>query len=143
GAGSARGCNHRVRAKILTFFRLLFCMAALLAARPADAQYGPIGPPAPGPLHIIGGGSNGGCIAGAMNLPPQGEWYQTIHGTISHFWGAPVTVQGIATLGQEARVNGLPPLLIEDMSRPRGGPMPGGHVSHQVGLDVDVALDMR
>ncbi len=125
------------------FLRLLSFGLVLLAASAAEAQYAPIGPPAPGPLHIIGGGSNGGCIAGATNLPPQGEWYQTIHGTISHFWGAPVTVQGVETLAREAHANGLPPLLIEDMSRPRGGPMPGGHISHQVGLDVDVALDMH
>jgi len=127
----------------LIFLRLLLIGLALLAARAAVAQYGPIGPPAPGPLHIIGGGKNGGCIAGAVSLPDQGEWYQTIHGKISNFWGAPVTIQGIQLLAQKAHANGLPPLLIEDISRPRGGPMPGGHVSHMVGLDVDVALDMH
>jgi len=123
--------------------RLLFFILTLLAAGTAHAQYGPLGAPAPGPLRIVGGGSNGGCIAGASSLPDQGEWYQTIHGKISNFWGAPVTVQGITLLAQKAHANGLPPLLIEDISRPRGGPMPGGHVSHQVGLDVDVAIDMR
>lgn len=123
--------------------RLLPVLLALLCAHLAHAQYAPIGPPAPGPLHIIGGGANGGCIAGAESLPSDGDWYQTIHGRISHFWGAPVTVQGIETLAKKAHENGLPPLLIEDMSRPRGGPMPGGHISHQVGLDVDVALDMH
>ena len=46
-------------------------------------------------------------------------------------------------LGRKARENGLPPLLVEDISLPRGGPMPGGHVSHMVGLDVDIALDMH
>ena len=127
----------------MKFLSLLLVGLSLLSTRPAHAQYGPLGPPAPGPLHIIGGGANGGCIAGAVNLPPQGDGYQTIHGSISNFWGAPVTVQGVATLGAEARVNGLPPLLIEDMSRPRGGPMPGGHAAHQIGLDVDVALDMH
>jgi penicillin-insensitive murein DD-endopeptidase len=127
----------------LNFFRLLLFGLALLSARAVEAQFAPIGPPAPGPLHIIGGGANGGCIAGAVSLPPQGDGYETIHGTISHFWGAPVTIQGIEILGREARENGLPPLLIEDISRPRGGPMPGGHAAHQVGLDVDVALDMH
>jgi penicillin-insensitive murein endopeptidase len=34
-------------------------------------------------------------------------------------------------------------LLIEDISRARGGPMPGGHLSHQMGVDADVGLDMR
>lgn len=123
--------------------RLLVLSVVLLFARAAGAQFAPIGPPAPGPLHIIGGGANGGCIAGAASLPPDGDWYQTIHGKISHFWGAPTTVQGIQLLAQKAHAYGLPPLLIEDMSRPRGGPMPGGHISHQVGLDVDVALDMH
>ena len=37
-----------------------------------------------------------------------------------------VTVQGIATLARNAYANGLPPLLIEYISNPRGGPMAGG-----------------
>ena len=127
----------------MIFGRLATIAVVLLSASAAWAQYGPVGPPAPGPLHIIGGGANGGCIAGAVNLPQQGEWYQTIHGRISHFWGAPVTIQGVETLAREAHANGLPPLLIEDISLPRGGPMPGGHSAHQVGLDFDVALDMH
>jgi penicillin-insensitive murein endopeptidase len=127
----------------LNFFRLLLFGLALLSPRVAEAQYGPVGPPAPGPLHIIGGGANGGCIAGAVAMPPRGDGYQTIHSSFSHFYGAPNTVQGVIRLGQKARENGLPPLLIEDISLPRGGPMPGGHAAHQIGLDVDVALDMR
>ena len=127
----------------MTCFRILLLLLTLLGMRPAFAQYGPLGAPAPGPLRIVGGGSNGGCIAGAISLPLEGPWYQTIHGSVSHFYGAPVTIQGVMTLSQQAHANGLPPLLIEDISRPRGGPMPGGHISHQVGLDVDVAIDMR
>ncbi len=115
----------------------------LLSAAVAYAQYGPSGPPAPGPLHIVGGGPNGGCIAGAVALPPMGDGYETIHSSISHFYGAPVTIQGVETLGREAHAAGLPPLLVEDISLPRGGPMPGGHSAHQVGLDFDVALDMH
>jgi penicillin-insensitive murein endopeptidase len=127
----------------LNLFRLLLFGLALLAATTAKAQFGPSGPPAPGPLHIIGGGPNGGCIAGAVAMPPRGDGYQTIHSSFSHFYGAPVTIQGVIALGQKARENGLPPLLVEDISLPRGGPMPGGHASHQVGLDVDIALDMH
>jgi penicillin-insensitive murein endopeptidase len=132
----------RRRLKFLA--RLLgLALACMPPTGAANAQFGPSGPPAPGPLHIIGGGANGGCIAGASSLPPMGDGYETIHGTISHFYGAPVTIQGVETLGREAHQIGLPPLLVEDMSLPRGGPMPGGHAAHQVGLDVDVALDMR
>jgi penicillin-insensitive murein endopeptidase len=127
----------------LNVFRLLLFGLALLAATAAQAQFGPSGPPSPGPLHIFGGGPNGGCIAGAVAMPPRGDGYQTIHSSFSHFYGAPATIQGVIALGQKARENGLPPLLVEDISLPRGGPMPGGHASHQVGLDVDIALDMR
>ena len=127
----------------MNFLRLTLIGLALLAAPAARAQFGPSGAPAPGPLHIIGGGANGGCIAGAVGMPARGDGLQTIHSSLSHFYGAPVTIEGVMTLGRKARENGLPPLLIEDISLPRGGPMPGGHVSHQVGLDVDIALDMR
>ena len=99
--------------------------------------------PAAGPLHIIGGPSTGGCIAGAVSLPPQGAGFQTIHLDRSAFWGAPQTIAALQLLGREAAAAGLPTLLIEDISRARGGPMPGGHVSHQIGLDADVGLDVR
>ena len=128
----------------MNLLRLLLFGVVVLAARPAEAQqYGPGGAPAPGPLHIIGGGSNGGCISGAVGLPARGDGFQTIHSSLSHFWGAPETIAGVEALGAKARENGLPPLLVEDISLPRGGPMPGGHVSHMVGLDVDIALDMH
>jgi penicillin-insensitive murein endopeptidase len=99
--------------------------------------------PAAGPLHIVGGPATGGCIAGAVSLPAEGVGFQTIHLDRSAFWGAPQTIAHLQLFGREAAEAGLPPLLMEDISRARGGPMPGGHVSHQIGLDADVALDMR
>lgn len=99
--------------------------------------------PALGPLHIIGGPNTGGCIAGAISLPPAGPGFQTIHLDRSAFWGAPQTIARLELFGREAADAGLPTLLVEDISRARGGPMPGGHVSHQIGLDADVGLDMR
>ncbi len=99
--------------------------------------------PAPGPLHIIGGPNTGGCIAGAVSLPAEGPGFQTIHLDRSAFWGAPSTIAHLQQFGREAQAAGLPTLLMEDISRARGGPMPGGHVSHQIGLDADVGLDMR
>jgi len=99
--------------------------------------------PAPGPLHIIGSPNTGGCIAGAVSMPSAGTGFQTIHLDRSAFWGAPQTIAHLEMFGREAAEVGLPTLLIEDISRARGGPMPGGHVSHQIGLDADVGLDMR
>jgi penicillin-insensitive murein DD-endopeptidase len=97
--------------------------------------------PAPAPLHIIGGQA-AGCIAGAVRLPAAGPGFQTIHLSRSSFWGAPSTIARIETLGGQVHAAGLGVLYIEDISRPRGGPLPGGHLSHQLGLDVDVGLDV-
>jgi penicillin-insensitive murein endopeptidase len=95
--------------------------------------------PAPGPLRIIGAGM--GCIAGASLLPPEGPGYTVIRAPISSFWGAPVTIDGVETLSREAQAARLPMLYIGDLSGPRGGPLSGGHVAHQRGLDVDIYLD--
>ncbi len=97
--------------------------------------------PAPGPLRIIGGDDAGGCIAGAVRLPAQGTGFETIHLDRSSFWGAPQTIAAVETLGAEAHEAGLGDLYVEDISHPRGGPLPGGHVAHQIGLDVDIGLD--
>jgi penicillin-insensitive murein endopeptidase len=98
--------------------------------------------PAPGPLHIIGGQA-AGCIAGAVRLPADGVGFQTIHLARSSFWGAPSTIARIERLGEQVHAVGLGDLYVEDIARPRGGPLPGGHVSHQLGIDVDVGLDVR
>ena len=118
-------------------FRLAFVFLAVAAA--ATMAPGP----APGPLHIIGGPNTGGCIAGAVSLPAEGHGFQTIHLDRSAFWGAPQTIAHLELFAREAAEAGLPTLLMEDISNPRGGPLPGGHVSHQIGLDADVGLDMR
>jgi penicillin-insensitive murein DD-endopeptidase len=108
-------------------------LAALSLAAAADT-------PAPGPLHIIGSQASG-CLAGAVQLPSAGVGFQTIHRARSSFWGAPSTISRIESLAAQAHSAGLGDLYIEDISRPRGGPLSGGHQSHQLGLDVDVGLD--
>jgi penicillin-insensitive murein endopeptidase len=92
-------------------------------------------------VRIIGT-ENAGCIAGAVELPPRGPGYQTIRTSRSAYWGAPRTIAGLETLAAEVHAAGLPDLYMGDITRPRGGPMPGGHVSHQMGIDADVYLDL-
>lgn len=99
--------------------------------------------PAPGPLRIIGGSPEGGCIAGAARLPDTGPGYVTIRMSRSDFWGAPVVLERIETLARQTQTAGLPELMVGDISSARGGPMGGGHVSHQRGLEVDIGLDSR
>ena len=93
-------------------------------------------------MRVIGSQA-AGCIAGAVRLPAEGPGFQTIHLVRSSFWGAASTIIRIERLAGQAQAAGLGDLYVEDISRPRGGPLPGGHVSHQLGLDVDVGLDPR
>jgi len=116
---------------------LLLSLLPVLAAPPARAQE----TPAPGKLRIIGIKS-AGCIAGAVRLPDAAPGLQTIRLAHSSFWGAPSTIASLLTLGARAHAAGLPDLYMGDLSRPRGGPIPGGHMSHQMGIDADVYLDL-
>ncbi len=126
-----------IRSRLLR--SVLVSLVLSVPALAGDAARAPLA----GPLRIIGGPATGGCIAGAVSLPDHGTGFETIHLDRSAFFGAPQTIARLEQLGQEAAAAGLPPLLVEDISRPRGGPLPGGHVSHQIGLDADVGLDMR
>ena len=93
-------------------------------------------------LRIVGG-PGGGCVAGAVELPVEGPGFETIRRSRSQFWGAPSTVAALELLGQRAQAAGLPVLYMNDISKPRGGPFPGVHASHMLGLDGDVWLDVR
>ena len=91
----------------------------------------------------IVGGPGGGCIAGAAELPPQGPGFQTIRNSRSFYWGHPDTIAALQLLAQRARAAGLADLYMNDISKPRGGPFPGVHLSHMLGLDADVWLDVH
>ena len=97
--------------------------------------------PAPGPVRIVGG-PGPGCIAGAVRLPDTAPGLQTVRISRSSFWGHPEVISALLLLGARARAAGLPDLYMNDISAPRGGPLPGGHVSHQAGLDADVYFDI-
>ncbi len=112
----------------------LIVLAGLWAA-PVIAQV-------PSPVRIVGG-PGVGCIAGAVELPPEGAGYQTVRMSRSTFWGHPATVAALRLLATRATAAGLPELYMNDLSLPRGGPMPGIHASHMIGLDADVWLDVR
>jgi penicillin-insensitive murein endopeptidase len=130
---------------------VLAALLALLLAAPALAQTVPVGltmipvppiapGPAPGPARIVGG-PGAGCIAGAEELPESGPGFMTVRQSRSAFWGHPEVIAGLKLLGERAQAAGLPVLLMNDISNPRGGPM-AGHASHQLGLNADVYLDL-
>ena len=82
-----------------------------------------------------------GCLAGADQLAESGPTWQAMRLSRNRNWGHPETIDYIKKLSQLAsNLSGWNGLYIGDISQPRGGPMLSGHVSHQIGLDVDIWL---
>jgi penicillin-insensitive murein endopeptidase len=98
--------------------------------------------PSVGPTQIFGGYANG-CIAGAVQLPLDGRGYEVVRVSRNRYWGHPYTVQFVTTLAAQLNARGYPDIYIGDMGQPRGGRMPYGHASHQIGLDVDIWFNLR
>ena len=82
-----------------------------------------------------------GCMAGGTALPVDGPAWQAMRLSRNRNWGQPELVALVERLAKEAKAqDGWNGLLVGDLSQPRGGPMPSGHASHQVGLDADIWL---
>ncbi len=86
------------------------------------------------------GGYAAGCIAGAQALPPEGPGYQVIRLSRQRNYGHPQLVDALKSFGGKVAAAGLGTALVGDMGQARGGPMPMGHASHQIGLDADIWL---
>ena len=130
--------------------RIRFLCASLVALAAAAASFGSASGDVPASSHFSAvdsasrqapdpvGGYSQGCIGGAMELPETGPTWQAMRPSRNRNWGHPVLVSFIEELSQSASELGWMGLYIGDMSQPRGGPMPSGHASHQIGLDVDI-----
>ncbi len=81
-----------------------------------------------------------GCLAGAISLPFNGPNWQVLHPKRNRNWGHPETIELVKRVSKAAADLGWTGLFIGDISQARGGPMPYGHKSHQMGLDVDIWL---
>jgi penicillin-insensitive murein endopeptidase len=107
---------------------------------PARQLFGRAAVPSKGAAHAVGFYSNG-CIAGAAQLPINGSKWQVMRLSRNRNYGHPELIQFLETLAANVHQSGdWNGLLVGDMSQPRGGPMMGGHASHQVGLDADIWL---
>lgn len=133
-----------MRAK--NILRALCCLLPLLlSAGPAVAQqaardaFKNVSRPTAGMSTPLGGYARG-CIGGAVQLPSDGPGWQAMRLSRDRHWGSPELLRYIETLAQAVRQDGWPGILVGDMGRARGGPMIGGHASHQTGLDVDLWL---
>ena len=80
-----------------------------------------------------------GCLQGGVELPVNGPNWQVMRLSRNRNWGHPELVKFLERFAPlAAKATGWHGILIGDMAQPRGGPLPFGHMSHQIGLDVDI-----
>ncbi len=118
-------------------------LALALLATPAAAEplartlFGAARAPTQAATDAIGSYARG-CAAGLVALPESGPSWQAMRLSRNRNWGAPEMIDYLQDLSQVAQGLGWAGLYIGDISQPRGGPMTGGHASHQIGLDADI-----
>ena len=96
--------------------------------------------PSAQPTKVIGEYTKG-CIAGAAQMPMNGDTWQVMRLSRNRYWGHPDTIALLKRLSVNAHKDaGWPGILVGDIGQPRGGPALSGHASHQLGLDADVWL---
>lgn len=122
---------------------LLGALLCLLLPAPASSStpWAEVRSPSSGPTQVIGTVSNG-CIGGADALPETGTGYVSIRRYRNRYYGHPELLRFIEDVGRtQQRHRGLP-MMVGDLSQPRGGLMSSSHRSHQNGLDVDIWLTL-
>ena len=80
-----------------------------------------------------------GCLQGGVELPVNGSTWQVMRLSRNRNWGHPSLVRFVEKFASlAAKATGWHGILVGDLAQPRGGPLPFGHKSHQIGLDVDI-----
>ncbi len=120
-------------------FALILVASPVLADTAAKNLFGAVDLPSSHQATAVGAYSKG-CLAGAVELPENGPTWQAMRLSRNRNWGHPNLIAYIERLSERASQLGWNGLYIGDMAQPRGGPMNGGHASHQSGLDVDIWL---
>ena len=124
----------------LAFTALALTLSSTSSGALADGKsnaWSQVKTPADGAPRPIGQYTSG-CIQGAAELPLDGAGYQVMHPSRLRYFGHPDLVSFIEDLGKSLKTSQLGDVMVGDLSQPRGGPAPGGHSSHQTGLDVDL-----
>lgn len=131
---------HSERAQRMSLTGVPLPLARPQQAVPASKLFSAVQTPSRGTAQAIGYYPRG-CLSGAEELPIIGPNWQVMRLSRNRNWGHPELVRFIERLAPIAAAKtGWPGILVGDMSQPRGGPLPSGHASHQIGLDVDIWL---
>jgi len=125
----------------LGLFLFTSAAAGSISAKKQFELWGTVKKPLAGEPDPIGT-YTAGCLGGAKTLPLDGAGYSVMRPSRLRYFGHERLVNYIEGLGKKLQEAKLPRLLVGDMGRPRGGPMPSGHASHQIGLDVDLWYDL-
>ncbi len=105
---------------------------------PAKKLFGGVQLPSLGKAMAIGYYPRG-CLQGGVELPSTGANWQVMRLSRNRNWGHPSLVSFLEKFAPlAAKATGWNGILVGDMAQPRGGPLPFGHLSHQIGLDVDI-----
>ena len=105
---------------------------------PAKALFARVKLPSTGPSRAIGYYPRG-CLQGGVELPLDGPHWEVMRPARNRNWGHPELVKFLERFASlTAKATGWHGILVGDMAQPRGGPLPYGHLSHQIGLDVDI-----
>ena len=108
------------------------------SAKPASALFSQKQLPSIGTAVAIGYYPRG-CLQGGVKLPVTGPTWQVMRVSRNRYWGHPELVNFLERFAPlAAKATGWHGILVGDMAQPRGGPLPFGHRSHQIGLDVDI-----
>ncbi|WP_210209846.1 penicillin-insensitive murein endopeptidase [Pseudolabrys taiwanensis] len=109
-----------------------------LDATPAKTLFSRVKLPSLGKALAIGYYPRG-CLSGGVELPVNGPTWQVMRLSRNRNWGHPELVHFLERFAPlAAKATGWKGILVGDMAQPRGGPLPFGHLSHQIGLDVDI-----
>lgn len=90
----------------------------------------------------IYGNYNRGCIIEAEKLPEFGTGYQSVRRNRHTSYGHASTLETIADLGKKIAATEKGMLIIGNLSTQNGGPLYDHSISHQNGLDFDVAYQI-
>ena len=132
---------------VTNFFAGILLAAPVLAAAPGasfsvlntgpENKFARVATPAAGAPAPLGFYS-AGCVRGAQALSLNDPSLVVMKPSRNRYYGLPPLLALLEKAKTEAPRPAGSPLLLGDLSQPRGGPMPIGHASHQLGLDADV-----